>query len=94
MFEKTVYALETSTGLRPKELKHGIYRFHREAFDTEIEIEEPGGDTYLLNIQELEPFLRITLKQKEETQLRLTDMLWNFLNVVYDTETGRIQCLR
>jgi len=95
---------EVSEGEKPTALIQGVYKFRREPFDTEIEMEEPlgpmgvgrdgKGDNYLFEFFELESFLRIRFKMPETTRGRLLDMLWNFNFVCWDTKRDWIWCPR
>lgn len=89
---------EVSEGEKPTRLVSGIYKFRREAFDTEIDMEvplapgeEPGrdgaGQSFTFEFFELENFLRVRFGMPEELRGRLLDLVWNFLRVAWKSGT-------
>jgi len=81
---------ETSGGLHPRKLIPGIYKFRRKAWDTEINVEEPGGNSFLFEHFELEKFLTQIFRVPEHVRTRLMDMIYNFLRINWDTKTNRL----
>lgn len=82
---------ESLGGLKPTRLYSGTYRFVRHAFESEVTIYEPSGDSYVLEYFDFEIFLKRILRLSEMDAISLTDRIWNFRNIEYHTSTGQIQ---
>lgn len=75
-------------GMRPSKRYEGVYFFIREPFDDQVKVIEPGGDaSYILPYFPFEVYLRRILKCPDVQ--RVTDYLWSFHRMAYDTRTDR-----
>ena len=83
---------DTAGGLKPKTRQEGVYKLRRVAFDSEVELEQPDGQTFMFEIFELERFLKQVLVMEEEPRIRLVDLVWNFLRAAWNNKTNRVWC--
>jgi len=72
--------------LRPTNIKPGRYLLEREQYDTEVNITEPGGDSYCLEFFECERFLRAVLRFEEVTVNKILDTVWSFGSAVFSVD--------
>jgi hypothetical protein len=79
---------------RPSHRPAGIYRFERIAFDDEVTVTYPDGNSYLLNVFEVEPLLLRSLKLTEDQAIRLLSMLMNSYKVDLDLPKGHFWVVR
>jgi hypothetical protein len=82
------------TQRKPFEKQNGPYILAREAFDTELVMREPNGDTYILEYFECVGFLKGVLHLSEVYRNRIMDYLWNFFRVAFDPAVEHIVILR
>jgi hypothetical protein len=77
---------EVTDGIKPTKLKQGVYHFSRGSYESEIAVEEPGGNSFLLGYFEFEKMLRYMFKLNIDQLTRLVDATWNFNSTYWDTK--------
>lgn len=77
--------------LRPTKRDPGVYRFTKGPHEDVVHIEEPSGNTYELVFFDFEKYLKRVLKLSDDTQIQVTDRLWNFYAVEIAIVSGSLQ---